>query len=1025
MPTTATTGQLTQLTDNMKNKHTLSAENRTGAFPDWLRVLFTLMALLCGSALAAQTGSIEGTVSPEGSANFLDGATVQLAGTNFRTSSDRSGRFSFNNIPNGEYILTVRFVGFETFTRSITVNNDVTRVPVTLRSDRSDVFELDEFVVVSEASGTERALSRQFAAQNTISIIASDSFGLLPDSTIADAVRRLPGINVEQDQGRAGRYVTIRGMNADFNSVTVNNQRVTVSNFDGASRSVPLDVVPANNAESIEVTKTALPSMSADAIGGSINIRSRSAFDRSTMRASAEAAVGMLSLAGDYFGNYPHDNTPYKLSASWSDRINADGTLGLAVSFNHNDRPFLFRSVENGPYVLDGDEYFTSYGRLEEAFDNVQSTGLTTRLDWRPSQRFEVALDVNYTVRESQQGSQRATGYYDTRYLLGPFAFNGDTAVKFTSEDRSEREVRDYFEEQKNLNLTVQFKHMLGEWTIDYGAGLNQGDFAGDPDKDLRAFFRTGFRGPDGSFLENSYELVGGSGFTPLYGDNITTLPPEEFELFEVRRDTRIIDDTILTGFLNVKRDMLWGSLPGYLKGGLMYQNSDRDFRDLRRRYRTADTTWNLTSVVINGNEQVYGSVLADYGIERALNGQAFPAMIDPVKVREAEAALAAAGLRDRGDANWYLNQNVARDARADLVNSYDLREEVVAAYVESLFQWQALSVIAGFRVEHTDVRVNTYSGDFFESRPTDPLFIRPVVGKNDYTNLFPHLHLRYDVSHNFVLRASVNQTLARPSYRQLNPSEDIDPTANNDDGLVISGRTDLDPVISTNLDFSVDYFFAPRSRVSVAAFYKDMKDNIYRLRRNVQPGDPSYYPATAEVREFLNADGAQVYGVELSVDYDLANITEWLHGFSISANYTYTNSKVDGIQRQNPAGADLPLITESGQTPLFGQVPHTVNVALHFARWNFESRLALNWSDAYLDFNGINLDPNLDDYIDARTRVDFSLRCRIGSNWSIFLEVQNLLNNDSRAYSGNRDTRMYYREEIGRAAMIGVNWTL
>lgn len=977
---------------------------------------------LCVSAHAqTNLGSIKGTISANDTAQYLDGASITLAGTAFRTTSDRSGRFTISKLPAGDYSLIVSYFGYNSEVRRISVSGETQTLEIELETDEEQVFELEGFNVTAGPTGTDRAASLQRAAANRLDIVSADELGQLPDSTVADAVRRLPGVNIEKDaQGREGRYVTIRGMNADFNSVSINGQKVVVSNFDGASRSVPMDVVSADSAGTIEVTKSVLPSQDADSIGGSINITSRSAFDQEGMTASAEIKLGDQSLAGDYTGDYPYDETPYEFSASWSDKLNEAGDIGLALSLNQSNRPYLFRSIENGPYVRDLGDYFAGYGRLEEAFDNVESKGGTARFDFRPNENLEWSVDLAYSNRETNQGSQRAQVNFDPAYLVGDLEFEGDTAVTFTSEDRSQREVRDYYEEQENLTLSTEVVQRFGDWEIDYGLGFNQGDFAGDPDKDLRAFFRTGFQNEEGDYLTNSYELENGDPYSPIYGDNHATLPLTAFEVFEIRRGTRIINDETLSGYINAKKDMLWGDKPGYLKFGIKQTTTDRDFDDIRRRYRTADVDWTLDSVMI-GDEEIYGSVLADYGIDQAINGQAFGPMIDPNKVREAEEALKAAGLRDEGDENWYLNQNVSRDGRADLVNSYDLEEEVSAGFVEAQMQMEKLTLITGLRVEATDVTVDTYAGDFFESDPDSPLYVRPITGTNDYTNVLPHVHVRYDANENLIYRASINQTLARPSFRQLNPSTDIDPTANDDDGIVIKGRTDIDPVLSTNIDLSVDRYFDSGSRISAGVFYKDMKDNIYRLRRGVLADDPEYFPSTAEVLEFLNADGATVAGLELSFDYELQTLLEALRGFSISGNYTYTDSEVDGIQREDAEGM---LFLESGETQLFGQVPHTYNLALNLSRWGIDSRLAWNRTSEYLDFGGIDVDKNLDDYIAERDRLDFSIRYRFQPKWTIFMEIRNLTDEDSRAYEGDESVRMLYREEAGRSTWLGLRWS-
>ncbi|NEQ69520.1 MAG: TonB-dependent receptor, partial [Symploca sp. SIO2D2] len=304
---------------------------------------------------------------------------------------------------------------------------------------------------------------------------------------------------------------------------------------------------------------------------------------------------------------------------------------------------------------------------------------------------------------------------------------------------------------------------------------------------------------------------------------------------------------------------------------------------------------------------------------------------------------------------------------------------------------------------------------------PDSLLFVRPITGANDYTDLFPHLHLRFDQNENRIYRASVNQTLARPSFRQLNPSTDIDPTANDDDGLVVKGLTELNPVKSTNLELSVAQYFGNNNSVSFGIFYKDMSDNIYRLTRNVQPSDPSFFPSTALVREFLNADGAQVLGLEFSFDYDLVSISEILKGFNVSGNFTYTDSEVDGIQREDANGN---LFLENGQTSLFGQVPRTYNLSFGYSLNKIDSRIAWNRSSNYLDFGGISADPNLDIYISERDRIDFSIRYRVKPQWTLFMEMQNVFDDDSRAFEGDEALRMFYREEAGRSTWLGVRWS-
>ncbi|MDX2109563.1 MAG: TonB-dependent receptor [Verrucomicrobiota bacterium] len=985
------------------------------------RLLLHLIPLAALLLLPLQSfaATLLGVVSNAGNGSFLEGAVVTLEGTNFRTVTDRSGRYQFSNLPAGNYKVNTEIVGFDNVPQDVAVGEGVTTKNLELPASE-DIVNLETFIIEGDATSSLRALNLERAANNNVSILAADNFGQLTDKTIADAIRRVPGVNVEKDSaGHAGRYVTIRGMYSDFNSVAINGQKVVVSNFDGASRSVPLDVIPSTSADLIEVTKSTLPSDDADAIGGKINIRTGSAFDKKGLMLKASASAGYLSEADNLTGDNPQDKTRYDFSAAYSDYLNEAKTLGVYLNLSHASNPNLYSSISNGLYEFDS-VYLPTYARQEEAFDNVTSSSISTRLDYRPSDSFESSAEFNFTRRGTNQGSWRNDLFLEYGVDWDNLVAQNDTAVAFTAEDYAQKEVRDYYETQDNYNFILKNKHRFDALTIDYFGGLNIGKFEGDPNKDLRAYFT------DTRELENGYSQVGRAANEPLYGNRIHAAANSDYEITEIRRDTRFIDDQTYAGGLNAAYEFDMGGNPSTLQSGFKATISDRDFDDLRRRYKTADVDWNLDRVKVGGQE-VYGSVLADYGVDSALNGQPFGSLIDPDKVRAVEAVLQSLGIRDEGDANWYLNQNAKRDARADKVNSYDLEEKIYAGYLMDTTKFGDLTATVGVRVEATSVDIDTYSGDFYETDTTNPLYIRPISRSNDYTDLFPHLHLRYDLSKATAIRLSLNQTTARPSYRQLNPSEDIDPTFEDTDrkedygkGLVLKGDTNLNPVISRNIDLSMEQLIGTGVRLTGGVFYKNMDDNIYRLSRSVQPGDPSYYPSTAEVREYLNAKGAEVYGAELSADVSLGQFADFLQGVGISANYTYTESAVKGIQRYDGTG----LVSVNDGTSLFGQVPHTVNLSLNYNRGGFETRLALHYTAAYLDFNGVNTDKNLDRYLDDRSTVDWSIFYDITPSWQVFGKVSNVLDSRTRAYYGD-GIRLNYNEASGRTFIVGVNWNL
>ena len=79
--------------------------------------------------------------------------------------------------------------------------------------------------VVGQAASIDQALKEQRNSDNIESVVHADGVAQLPDANVAEAVQRLPGISVERDQGE-GRFVSVRGLGPDLNSVTINGTLV-------------------------------------------------------------------------------------------------------------------------------------------------------------------------------------------------------------------------------------------------------------------------------------------------------------------------------------------------------------------------------------------------------------------------------------------------------------------------------------------------------------------------------------------------------------------------------------------------------------------------------------------------------------------------------------------------------------------------------------------------------------------------------------------------------------------------------
>src|SRR5699024_3931598 len=145
-------------------------------------------------------------------------------------------------------------------------------IPFHLSSDSED---LETILIVGERlKGQAKALNQQKNKTNISNIISSDQVGRFPDANVGDALKRVPGITMQNDQGEA-RNIIIRGLAPNLNSVTLNGDRIPSA--EGDNRNVQMDLIPSDMISTIEVNKTLTPDMDADAIGGSVDLVTRAA----------------------------------------------------------------------------------------------------------------------------------------------------------------------------------------------------------------------------------------------------------------------------------------------------------------------------------------------------------------------------------------------------------------------------------------------------------------------------------------------------------------------------------------------------------------------------------------------------------------------------------------------------------------------------------------------------------------------------------------------------------------------------
>src|SRR6266851_6944442 len=221
----------------------------------------------------------------------LVGAHVELQPLRQTAVADAQGQFTITNLPPGKYTLIISYVGFKQFSREVNVAPGGTEnVAAEL-----EIETVSEQVIVrgERERGEIEAVNREITADNIVQVLPGEVITSLPNTNIADAVGRMPSVSLERDEGE-GKYVQIRGTEPRLSNVTIDG--IHVPSPEGNVRNIKMDVIPSGIVEFIEVNKTLSANQDGDAIGGSVDLVTKTAGERPTL--DFEGQSGYTNIIG-------------------------------------------------------------------------------------------------------------------------------------------------------------------------------------------------------------------------------------------------------------------------------------------------------------------------------------------------------------------------------------------------------------------------------------------------------------------------------------------------------------------------------------------------------------------------------------------------------------------------------------------------------------------------------------------------------------------------------------------------------
>lgn len=942
-------------------------------------LVFNFLFFLIPFVLISQSGNITGTISDENGL-YLPGATVSIDVLSKGVISDFDGKFTLVDIPAGTYTLKVSYLGYANVEKEVIVVSKETIEIAVFIEPKS--MELDAVEVTAYGlSGQAKALNLQKNNLNITNVVSTDQIGKFPDANIGDAVKRIPGITMQVDQGEA-RNIIVRGLSPQLNSVTLNGSRIPSA--EGDNRNIQMDLIPADMIQTIEVSKAVTPDMDADALGGSVNLITRTSPQGFRVSTTLGSGVNVITNKPIWNGSFLIGDRSSNGKFGWllstslndndfgSDNIEAEWTdeFEYYTGVDDADGEPILEEVDVNPYtdVFEQREYLVQRVRrsfsanMDYKFDANNSIFLKTMYNWRDDRENRFRLEYQILDPEDIE-------FDDFTITNGvPSRFPVEVARQTKGGLDNNRNKNRRLEDQRMQNYTLGGNHLWGLLKVDWMTS-----FAKASEERLNERYAQ---------FESEYSII--NDIDPRFPRFSATDPNDginlnNFEFGEITEENQYTEEEDFNVFVNfeVPSD-IFGKGDGFIKFGArgrfkskLRENDFFEF-DLEDDFPTlADVPVKDYSDAgyLAGSQYLIGSFASEewLGALNLVNGEAIP--------------------------DEFLRAN------------FNVQENVFAGYAMTNQKLSdKLSVLLGMRLEATSL---TATGNQIEDEEN---VIGEITQESSYANLLPGVHFKYDISNQTVLRLAWTNTLARPNYADLVPSLDVV----FGDEEIFAGNPDLEATTSMNFDVMAEHYFRSVGIVSGGLFYKNIDNFIYTFQGETTDDTFGADTTGFEIFQPLNGDGATVFGMEFAFQRQLDFLPGFARNFSVYLNYTYLTSTADGIRNEDGE--------ERTDLGLPNTAPNMFNGSLAYADKKFSARLSLNFSDSYIDeIGGSAFD---DRYYDTQLFLDFNTSYQFNKNLSIYASINNITDQPLRYFQGIKERTMQ-AEYYGQRITFGLKYDL
>ncbi len=843
--------------------------------------------MLTGYVLSAAgidtKGEIAGRVV-DSSGAILHGAQVQLDPQGLAAASDDHGEFILTDLPPGNYKVKISYIGFKPFETDVTVAaGELKRLDVHMEVGA----HAEEIIVTADRPrGEDEAINRTRTAANLLQVLPAEVITSLPNANVADALGRLPSITLERIEGE-GVYVFVRGTEARLTNVTIDG--ITVPSPEPTVRQVRLDVLPADLVESVEVNKTLAPNMDGDGIGGSVNMKTKTAGEFPT--------INFFGLGG--YNPIMGGREDTAEGGTVGHRFGRTRKLGILFggTFDYNGR-----GIDNWQPAID------------------------------PTSTFQKPIYDDNTIREYRYYRNR-WGYAGTAdykfsdsssiYLKGLYSNLQDYGDKWYYEPQLSGNPK-FYTSSKRPDVSISSYTLGGEklfgpsrliWEVS-ASNSYELDSAGNPKADLSWLGPTLNCGYDPTAQTNPN--------VPHFGNNCDgpNSPLEaasNWGFKDITISKGKTDQLNLTGSASYATVYRIGShfgafeFGGKIRNGHKYQNATEDVYD----------GWKAANYPMT-------QFLSTFSSNNYQSGDYFGGHYGPVSAFSLLQNYTLSNL-----AGYLDGYKTAADGYP---NVFDTIERISAGYVMNTMDFGKLHVVAGVRFEATQMNTLGYNVTLYPAGSPNCALATgcgvPVPTQNNpsYVDALPSLSLRYALDSQSGLRLVYARGVARPDAYQLIPYVTEDDSTN--PATIAQGNPALKPEHANNYDLLYERYLNPAGILQAGVFVKQLSGTLISTSYTANSG-----PYQGDlVSQWINASNAELYGFEASYQQRLSRLPGMLSGFGMMANYSWTASKVFHI----PGRSDSPALQQQSpntwnhqphlrQRPLFRPRGSLLQRTVHF----------------------------------------------------------------------------------------------